>query len=956
MSQSDVTVKKELPNPWELTRYVDTEIEGKDAPQNFGGPLPSFLWLCDGLFDKLDKAFQKSNYYSNGRKSVTEQKQRIIELFFNEWRATVGPNIYPALRLILPHKDRSRIYNIKDYTLGRRILEILKIPKNSETTETIMKWKRSGNAKGARMSDICIDVIKSRRTDNKGGNISITEVNQILDRLARFDLKKEEQIEILSYLLENMSFMELKYFFDILLKKNIVRNMENRLLNTWHPDAQQYLSVVTSLKTMAYKLYDPSERLNKEDLSINIGKPFAPQLSLKATQTYSRVVQKLDHEFFIEEKMDGERIQVHFENYGNQIHYWSRKATDYTYLYGESIDKGCISPHLKFVKSVKNCVLDGEMITYDPQRNAILPFGVLKGSAVTELQRLDNPDSEELSARPLLIVFDLLFLNDRSLTRVPLEQRKQFLSKVMIPTPKFVEIIEITKAQDEDSIKRALTKAVERDSEGVVLKQSHSLYHIDKRADKWIKIKPEYLEEFGENVDLVVIGREKSKKDMYYCALRINDGDTEDELAAKFWSFCRVANGFDGSEYREIERITKGKWKDFKKEKPPSSLIEFGKREPQEWIDPRESFVIEVKARSIDRSISKNYKTSTTLYNAYNRKIRDDKDWRTAATLDDYKSIKESRISSNSSEQKLVTKKKRLIRKRKRESQDEEVWNDDDYLTISKNSNIFDELTFIILSDAFYKSVRVTIDELSELVHKNGGKITKNETKVPDLHNLRVISDKLTIQADALRSKGFDIIRSTWLFKCIESNKLLNLEPKHCFKVSEELQLKAETRVDLFGDSYTIPTGEDELKKILEKAQTDIKQEQEQEQEDMDKDIEIQLSDILLFGGLKVFVCEIREASNYFIYQQALLKLKLFGAAVSNELEECNLVVIPDYNEHELVSNTIKDIRKKLSSSLKFTDRSATTVRIVNGKWIKACIDQRTQVDAKDYPVIASRD
>lgn len=940
-------VKEELPKPWELTKYVDTDLEDEDAPKNFGGPLPSFKWLCEGLFDKLDKAFQKSNYYTNGRQTVTEQKQRIVDLFFQEWRSTVGPNIYPALCLILPHRDRSRIYNIKDYTLGRRILEVLKIPKNSDSTTVIMNWKRSRNAKGARMSEICIDVIKARRTDNKGGKISIGELNQILDKLARFDSKREEQIEILSYLIENMSFLELQYFFDILLKKNVVRNMENRILNSWHPDAQQYLSVVTSLKTVAYKLYDPSKRLNEHDLSINIGKPFAPQLSLKPHLTYAKVVQKLNNDFFIEEKMDGERIQIHYEDYGKVVHYWSRKATDYTYLYGESLEKGCISPHLKFVKAVKNCVLDGEMITYDPQRNAILPFGVLKGSAVTELQRLDKGEIEELSARPLMMVFDLLYLNGRSLARVPLEERKKWLSQILSPTPKFVEIIQVSKADNEEAIKRALTQAIERGSEGVVLKQTRSLYQIDKRTDQWVKIKPEYLEEFGENVDLVVIGRERSKKDMYFCGLRITDDDNEDEKSPKFHSFCRVANGFDKNEYREIERITKGKWKDYSKVKPPTSLLEFGKREPQEWIDPRESFVIEVKARSIDRSISKNYKTSTTLYNAYNRKIRDDKDWTTAATLDEYKAIKESRTSVNTTEQKLVTKKKRLIRKRKRESQDEEVWNDQDYLKISKNSNIFGDLTFMILSDAFYKNVRISINDLTELVHKNGGKITKNETKVPDLHNLRVISDKFTIQADALSSKGFDVLKSSWFFKCIELGVILRVEPKYCFKVSENLKSKVETRVDSLGDSFSVPVTEDELIKIFEDNKNVVHEKSE---------IDEQLMEIPLFGGLKVYVSELEDSSTHYLYQQAITKLKLFGAKITDELEDCNLVVIPEYIEHELVSNVAKDIRKKLSSLLKYTESSVTIARIVNDKWVSASIQQKTQVDAKDYPVIASRD
>lgn len=40
--------------------------------------------------------------------------------------------------------------------------------------------------------------------------------------------------------------------------------------------------------------------------------------------------------FWIEEKLDGERIQLHKR--GSEFRFFSRKAKDYTYLYGSSLD------------------------------------------------------------------------------------------------------------------------------------------------------------------------------------------------------------------------------------------------------------------------------------------------------------------------------------------------------------------------------------------------------------------------------------------------------------------------------------------------------------------------------------------------------------------------------------------------------------------------------------------
>ena len=47
----------------------------------------------------------------------------------------------------------------------------------------------------------------------------------------------------------------------------------------------------------------------------------------------------------IEEKLDGERIQIHRVR-GNQYYFWSRKGKDYTYLYGKNQHEGSLVPFI----------------------------------------------------------------------------------------------------------------------------------------------------------------------------------------------------------------------------------------------------------------------------------------------------------------------------------------------------------------------------------------------------------------------------------------------------------------------------------------------------------------------------------------------------------------------------------------------------------------------------------
>ncbi|ODV71042.1 DNA ligase (ATP) DNL4 [Cyberlindnera jadinii NRRL Y-1542] len=896
-------------------------MDQEPSPENFGGPLPSFKWLCEELFVKLDRIHAENN-----KLTVTEQKRKVVEVFIQHWRGTVGPQFFPALRLIMPNKDRERLYNIKDYYLGKRVLELLKIPKSSSTTERVINWKRGT---GERMSKICVEVLRERRPDVKGGGISIEELNRILDRLSSLDCKKQEQMTILRHCLDNMCFVEVRYFLDILLKKNIVRNMENTVLYMWHPDAVNYLKVVSDLRHLCDKLYDPGKRLSQAELSINLGFPFSPQLAKKPNISYANLVQSFQSNFVIEEKLDGERIQMHYINYGEEIRYWSRRGTDYTYLYGDSLTSGCISPHLRFLENVQSAVLDGEMVTYDPERNAILPFGALKSSAVQELQRIHGniTECDRLTARPLFIVFDILHLNGSSLVYKTLEHRKEFLNAVLRPTETFVEIINSVRATDESMIVKALETTISKGLEGIMVKQLQSKYYMDKRSDFWVKIKPEYLEQFGENVDLVVIGREKSKKDIYYCGLKVDDSPL-------FWCFCRVANGFDQDDYRKIEELTGGKWKSTETCMPPIDLIEFGKKIPPEWIDPRESFVIEVKARSVDRSLSRNYKVETTLYNAYSRRIRDDKDWKTATTLDEYKEIKLSSRDVGDDLHKLNVQRKRLQRKRKLENRDEEVWN----LTLSsRQSSLFDGLTFMVISDGFYEGCKYFTTDIESVIRKNGGTITKNQALVEDVSLLRIIGNKKTLQAIYLREEGYDVFKVNWIFDSIRERQLCKVLPKHCLLVSSKLKEVAAQRVDSLGIGFTAMVTPGSLRRVL------------QEELQIDGPVLRGIELVQLFGGLKPYV----YANDAYEQKMMELQLQRFGARVTSDLETCNIVIV---SSDEACESQVKQMRGQLSSLAKYRDSKVETVRIVTMPWISKSIEEGVQADPRDFQAITNRD
>jgi len=77
---------------------------------------------------------------------------------------------------------------------------------------------------------------------------------------------------------------------------------------------------------------------------------FQPQLAQFQKRSLDDAVKAMnltpeDPVFWIEEKLDGERMQMHYDN--GKFMFWSRKAKDYTRLYGSCFDDGSLTRHLR---------------------------------------------------------------------------------------------------------------------------------------------------------------------------------------------------------------------------------------------------------------------------------------------------------------------------------------------------------------------------------------------------------------------------------------------------------------------------------------------------------------------------------------------------------------------------------------------------------------------------------
>ena len=108
----------------------------------------------------------------------------------------MGDDIYPVFRLIVPDKDRDRaMYGLKEKVIGKLLVKIMKIDKNSEDGLNLLNWKLPGQSAASRMAGDfagrCYEVLSRRPITTNFGDMSIEEVNQRLDQLS--SASKEDQ-------------------------------------------------------------------------------------------------------------------------------------------------------------------------------------------------------------------------------------------------------------------------------------------------------------------------------------------------------------------------------------------------------------------------------------------------------------------------------------------------------------------------------------------------------------------------------------------------------------------------------------------------------------------------------------------------------------------------------------------------------------------------------------------
>ncbi|CAA7265112.1 unnamed protein product [Cyclocybe aegerita] len=757
-------------------------------PQNVGSAP---FGILVGLFEKLQ----------NERKQ--DRRRKLIDAWFTHWRQEKGYDLYPVLRLILPQKDRERaVYGLKEKNLAKAYIKLIPLGMRDPDAIRLLNWKKpTEREKSSGDFPTVLFEVVSKRSSVIEGSLSIDDVNDILDELSKGMGKQDVQSKILQRIYNRSTAEEQRWIVRIVLKDMVISVKETTVFSVFHPDAQDLYNTCSDLKKVAWELWDPSFRLNAEDKAVQLFHAFAPMLCKRPTRKIEETVREMGGaEFIVEEKLDGERMQLHKR--GNEYFYCSRKGKDYTYLYGKHVGVGSLTPYIDkaFDPRVDDIILDGEMLVWDPVSERNLPFGTLKTAALDKSKKELNPRPccREIAflfhlttmAEPsefLVKVFDLLYLNGQSLLHRSTQFRKKNMRQCLKEITGRIEYAVEYRGKTAKDIRERMDEVMANRGEGLVIKHPMAKYVLNGRNLDWIKVKPEYMDNMGETVDLLVVagnygsGKRSGGVSTLICAVFDDRRTYEDDEDPKYSSFVRIGTGLSFADYVWIRAKP---WKPWDPKHPPE-FLQTAKRGQDDkgdiYLNPEDSFIIKIKAAEI--TPSDQYHMGYTMRFPRALSIRDDLTiadcMPASAVFESLRTERKRKMESDAG----VTKKKRKTTVKKAMVLPQYQGPSKKGITVE--SDIFEGMKFVVMSDPKSRTGEEDKKTITKSIYANGGTCAQIANNQPNLYviyggsitpyDLKLVIDKGKVE----------VLKPSWIMDSIEQGEKVPMRKKYFFHATD---------------------------------------------------------------------------------------------------------------------------------------------------------------------------
>jgi DNA ligase-1 len=192
---------------------------------------------------------------------------------------------------------------------------------------------------------------------------------------------------------------------------------------------------------------------------------------------------------YVEDKFDGIRAQLHRN--AERVEIFSRDLRRITDQFPELAAQA--------EEFEQELIVDGEIVAFEQGRK--LTFFDLQKRLGRKNDSADLFAGVEANVPVVFIIFDLLWLNGRSLLKTPLRERREWLGGLQLPRQ--FQTAKVLPAHSAAEIEQIFQQARRRLNEGLMIKNPESFYSPGTRGMFWFKLKKELA-----TLDVVVVAAE----------------------------------------------------------------------------------------------------------------------------------------------------------------------------------------------------------------------------------------------------------------------------------------------------------------------------------------------------------------------------------------------------------------------------------------------------------------
>ena len=360
--------------------------------------------------------------------------------------------------------------------------------------------------------DVAFEMFVETKPRNQP-SISLKGTEDLLARLSTTRGKKA-RTDVLTQTLTGATALEAKYLVKLISGDLRIGLREGLVEDAIARAFKQPLAEVSLANMLRGDIGEAAVRARAgalQDIEMRLFHPLKFMLATPASDL-SDVERTMPGEFFVEDKFDGIRAQVHVQK--GRVAIYSRTLDEISIRFPEL--------HTPLAELPADAIIDGEIIT--ARGEEILPFSDLQ-------KRLGRKTvSEELLAStPVVFVgWDLLYATGNVLINDPLQARRTRLEEIIGGRGERVRLSQAKLFSEAAALDDEFDAARARGNEGLMIKDPASLYKPGRRGREWLKLKRALA-----TLDVVVTtvelghGRRRSVLSDYTFAVRRSETDGE---------------------------------------------------------------------------------------------------------------------------------------------------------------------------------------------------------------------------------------------------------------------------------------------------------------------------------------------------------------------------------------------------------------------------------------------